>query len=268
MADPACYLTEHACGGALPVHRHHVAYASLVLQGGYLEASVDGPVACGPGTLVLHPAFHAHSDRFGGRGARVANLALPAALAPDGVQVLRVARLDRAKRAFERGPAWLPALIADALPCANDADAGWQAAFVRALAADGADIARIARACGVSPAHASRALAASHGMPPQLLRRELRWRRALALLRGDATLAEIAAAAGFADQAHFTRTTRACSGLAPGALRRLLKCVQDAGAAGAHDAGTSEAATPCRRPTDPAPCHVHPPAPARSPSPA
>ncbi len=262
MADPACYLTEHARDGALPVHRHREAYASLVLRGGYLEASVDGPVACAPGTLVLHPAFHAHGDRFGARGARVANLALPAALAPQGVRVLRVARLDRARRAFERGAAWLPELLADALPGAHgEEDGGWRAAFVRALADGDAPIAELACRCGVSPAHASRALSASHGMPPQLLRRELRWRRALVLLRGDAALADVAAEAGFADQAHFCRTARACSGLAPGALRRLLKCVQDAAAPAAEDPAGSKAAAPRRLPTDAAPCHVALPVP-------
>lgn len=263
MADPACYLTEHAHDDALPVHRHQGAYASLVLRGGYLEASADGPVACAPGTLVLHPDFHAHGDRFGARGARVINLALPPALAPASVQVLRVARLDRAKRAFERGAAWLPELLADAHPCARDGEdgGGWQAAFVRALAATDAPIAELARRCGVSPAHASRALSASHGMPPQLLRRELRWRRALALLRGDAALADVAAEAGFTDQAHFTRTARACSGLAPGVLRRRIKCVQDATAPAVEDPVGSKAAAPRRPPTDAAPCHVALPAP-------
>lgn len=261
MADPACYLTEHARDDALPLHRHRDAYASLVLRGSYLEASADGPVACEPGTLVLHPAFHAHGDRFGGRGARVVNLALPPALAPDGVRVLRVARLARARRAFERGPAWLPELLADALPGASGGD-GWQAVFVEALAASDRSIAEIARRCGISPAHASRALAASYGMPPQLLRRELRWRRALALLGGDAPLAGVAAEAGFADQAHLCRTVRTCSGLAPGALRRRLKCVQYGSTPGAEDPAGSKAAAPRRHPTDAAPCPACPSSPA------
>ena len=58
-------------------------------------------------------------------------------------------------------------------------------------------------------AHASRAFLRSHGMPPQLLRRELRCRRALALLAGDAPMAEVAAPAGFSDQSHLNRTLRA-----------------------------------------------------------
>src|SRR5690606_31981508 len=105
MAAIPCYLTDHACGDALPTHRHAGAYASLVLRGGYVETSADGPFACVAGTLVLHPPFHAHGDRFGSRGARVANLALPGALAPRQVQVFRVAvGQEAARRAFVRGP--------------------------------------------------------------------------------------------------------------------------------------------------------------------
>src|SRR5690606_28082880 len=134
MAAAPCYLTEHARDDALPTHRHAGAYASLVLRGGYLEASADGALDCEPGTLVLHPAFHAHGNRFGGRGARVANLALPDALAPQQVRVLRVPRLDLARRVFERGVLDLAALLAEARPVAIAPRGDWQDAFVRALA--------------------------------------------------------------------------------------------------------------------------------------
>lgn len=262
MANAPCYLTEHARDDALPTHRHAGPYASLVLRGGYLEASADGPLDCEPGTLILHPAFHAHGNRFGGRGARVANLALPDALAPRQVRVLQVPRLDVARRCFERGVRELPALLADAVPVAIAPRGDWQDAFVRALADGDAPIAAIARRCGVSPAHASRTLLASHGMPPQQLRRELRWRRALGLLHGDATLADIASGSGFADQSHFSRTVRAFTGLTPAALRRQVKCVQDAPVAAGHTGGTM-AASP--RPPEPMPC-VSTPMPAMRPS--
>ncbi len=258
MAAASCYLTEHARDDALPTHRHAGAYASLVLHGDYVEASADGPFACVPGTLVLHPAFHAHGDRFGRRGARVLNLALPAGWAPRQVRVLRVAmRLDAARRAFEHGGAGLQALVADARPVAVEARGDWQAAFVQALADDDLPIARIARRCGVTAAYASRALRSAYGMAPQQLRRELRWRRALDLLRGDAALADVALRAGFADQSHFCRTARAFSGLPPAMLRRQVKCVQDATAAAAHAGGTMAApprppgSTTCATPLSP-----------------
>jgi transcriptional regulator GlxA family with amidase domain len=65
-------------------------------------------------------------------------------------------------------------------------------------------------------------------MSPQALRRESHWRRALELLPGDLPLVEIALRAGFSDQCHLTRISRAFTGFAPGALRQRIKCVQDA----------------------------------------
>jgi len=47
----------------------------------------------------------------------------------------------------------------------------------------------------IAAAYASRALLKSHGISPQALRREGRWRRALAALRGEEPLAEIRSAA-------------------------------------------------------------------------
>jgi transcriptional regulator GlxA family with amidase domain len=60
----------------------------------------------------------------------------------------------------------------------------------------------------------------------------LRFRRAVELLRlaDGATLAEVAAASGYYDQAHLNRDFRALAGGPPGAL---LPFVQDAGAAAA-----------------------------------
>lgn len=263
MAATTCFLTDHARDDVLPTHRHVGAYAALVLRGGYVEASADGPLACEPGTLVLHPAYHAHGDRFGGHGAQVINLALPDELAPQHVQGFRVARLDVAQRLFEHGACALPELLADAQPVATAPGRDWQDAFVQALADGNTSIAAIAHHFGVSHAHASRALRTSHGMSPQQLRRELRWRRALGLLHGDAALADIALDMGFADQSHFNRTVRAFTGLTPTGLRRRIKCVQDQVAATDHPA-RMKAALP--RPPESTPCHA-PPSPA-APSPA
>jgi transcriptional regulator GlxA family with amidase domain len=55
------------------------------------------------------------------------------------------------------------------------------------------------------------------GLPPKLVARVLRFRHALRLLGrdGDAGLAEIAHACGYADQAHFDRKVRAFAGTMP-----------------------------------------------------
>lgn len=60
------------------------------------------------------------------------------------------------------------------------------------------------------------------GLPPKVYARVLRFQHALKLAHADAALpwVEIAAAAGFSDQAHFAREFREFSGCAPQAYRR------------------------------------------------
>lgn len=222
------FETRHDACDVLGTHRHGGAYAALVVDGSHVEASPDGPIECTPGTLVLHPRWHAHGNRFGRHGAKVANLDLADADAPGTLRVLRVADVKEAKAVFARAPQRLGELIAASTPVAQPQLPAWQAAFLHELRHGEHDLATLARNAGVSAAHASRAFAASHGMPPQLLRRELRHRHALRLLAGGMSLAEVAALSGFADQAHLTRTLRAATGATPSQLRRQIKCVQDA----------------------------------------
>lgn len=79
----------------------------------------------------------------------------------------------------------------------------------------------IARHCEISPSHFSRAFKASTGLTPSGWLVRLRIDRAKDLLRESAaSLAEVAAQCGFADQAHFTRTFSRYLGSSPGAWRR------------------------------------------------
>lgn len=60
------------------------------------------------------------------------------------------------------------------------------------------------------------------GMSPKRYARVQRFQQALAALQaGTATLAELAVAAGYSDQAHMTREFQAMAGLSPGAYRGL-----------------------------------------------
>jgi AraC-like DNA-binding protein len=56
------------------------------------------------------------------------------------------------------------------------------------------------------------------GYGPSVLRRVLRFRRAVALLRAGVTPAETAARVGYADQPHLSREVRALAGVSPGRL--------------------------------------------------
>lgn len=221
--------TLHRAGDSLATHRHEQAYAALVVDGSYWESSLEGPVQCVPGTLLLHPHFHAHGNRFGRHGARVINLPLPDRLVPEQRSIWQVDCLKEAIKVFASEPDALPDVLARAQPAASERTehSGWQVDFMQQLQHSDLSIARIARQAGVSDAYASRSLRHSHGLSPQLLRRELRLRRALILLGQDQPLADIAAICGFADQSHLSRVVRACTGLPPARLRRQVKSVQD-----------------------------------------
>jgi len=82
-------------------------------------------------------------------------------------------------------------------------------------------LADLAKLVGTSQSHFSHAFKATTGLPPHRWQMEARVRHAQALLSGDHhSLTEVAAAAGFADQAHFTRIFRRLVGETPGTWRR------------------------------------------------
>jgi AraC-like DNA-binding protein len=98
-------------------------------------------------------------------------------------------------------------------------------AAVVALASGTARVADVARATAISERQLQRRFDAWIGYGPKTLARVLRFQRATALLRIDAgtpDLARLAASAGYADQAHLTRESRALSGLTPVQLARRL----------------------------------------------
>jgi methylphosphotriester-DNA--protein-cysteine methyltransferase len=90
--------------------------------------------------------------------------------------------------------------------------------LVRAAAArlQGASVTEVARELSVSERHLRRLVSAHVGYGPKLLARILRLRRALARVGAGAELAEVAYAAGYADQAHFSHDCSALAGVPPG----------------------------------------------------
>lgn len=77
-------------------------------------------------------------------------------------------------------------------------------------------VADLAKAVGLSPFHAARLFTHATGLPPHAWRTQLRLQRSLAPLRAGATVADVASAAGFTDQSHFTRHFRRMFGVPPG----------------------------------------------------
>lgn len=79
----------------------------------------------------------------------------------------------------------------------------------------------LATLVGLSASQFGRAFKDSTGTAPHRWQFDIRIKRAQELLLGDEnSLADIALAAGFADQSHFTRTFRRFVGASPGAWRR------------------------------------------------
>ncbi len=91
-------------------------------------------------------------------------------------------------------------------------------------APEGLTLSELAGAVGVHPAHLSRSFRREYGLTVGEYARTLRLDWACARLAlADATLAEVAAAAGFADQSHFTRAFRAYAGVTPGRYREVVR---------------------------------------------
>lgn len=209
---------QHVPGGGLPRHRHLEAYAAIVLAGRYEEAGDSGRRWVEPGDVIVHGAFEGHLNRVPARGAVALNL--PAAglgLSAFG----RVWDVDAIARAAERDVREAVALMAEQHRAAAPAEADWPDLLAQALGRAPVRIGDWARTHGLSAEHVARGFRRVFGASPNAYGREVRARAALAeTLAGAHSLAQIADANGFADQAHMTRAITALSGRPPGAWRR------------------------------------------------
>jgi len=105
--------------------------------------------------------------------------------------------------------------------------AAWQERRAKELLsehlAEGVSLSVLARECGLSVSHFSRAFRQTTGLPPHRWLLQRRIDRACDLLRDRSrSLPDIALACGFADQSHFTRVFSGSTGIAPGTWRRSL----------------------------------------------
>lgn len=119
---------------------------------------------------------------------------------------------------------------------AGDADAATVAAlsrvaaFVQARLSAPPTVAALAEAAGCSPSTLDRRVRRVYALSPQQYVLRARVDHAAALLGGsDVPLAEVAAAAGFYDQASFTRTFGRLTGETPAQFRRAARSTPGAG---------------------------------------
>ena len=216
VADGRERWNAHDC---VPRHRHAAGYVALVLRGGYEECGSRGRFRVGPGDVLLHDAFDAHLDRFGRAGAELLNLAMPGPL--PRIAVGCVADPDAIARAAERDPREAGEMVRAQLRAKSPAPEDWPEVLAAALLDDpGRRLDGWARQEGLAAETVSRGFGRVFGVTPAAFRAEARARRAFALIVGhDTPLAAIAAATGFADQAHMSRAVRRLTGAPPGAWR-------------------------------------------------
>lgn len=238
----------------VPVHRHDTAHVVVVERGHYLS-DAEGAAGARPGDdlLVFNPPQVEHRDRFApGQplpAARFMALAIdwPLWLALAGGADLPqqplawhgpaakawAGRLNRVLELADATPADTEGLVAELAGAASarrerhlDAASPWLRQARDALrdepgfALQAGGLARLARQIGVHPVHLARSFRASLGTSPgEFARRQRLHAAAARLLRGDQALADVALAAGYFDQAHFTRAFGAAFGLSPARWR-------------------------------------------------
>jgi AraC family transcriptional regulator len=239
-------MTE-ACiepGRRLPRHSHERGFFTLLLDGGYREEFGARDVACTPYTVAYHPPREPHECAMDARGARVFNVEIPdrwvgstgsprpfVDLRGGGVTWLAT----RLFREFRDGLAGPPiaaeglllemlSLAGGSVPRRDSGRPGWLTRAIDFLESEfrrSLRIEEVAFEVGIHPTHLSRVFRRQLGVPLGEYVHRLRVRYASEeLCRPEARLAEVAAAAGFADQSHMTRVFKRLTGATPAAFRR------------------------------------------------
>jgi AraC family transcriptional regulator len=229
----------------LPRHSHELAFFCLLLDGGYREDYGSRTVVYRPFTVAYHPPGEPHRGEMSPSGARVLNVELSSDWFPEsrteppsvadvggGELTWLAARLFREYRDGLAGPpvaaeSLVLEMLALAGGCAARPFSGrprWlsravdyvESEFRRSLR-----ISEVAREVGAHPTHLSRVFRRRMRVPIGEYVHRLRVRYASEeLCRPGARLADVATAAGFADQSHMTRVFKRLTGVTPGDFRR------------------------------------------------
>ena len=237
----------HAPHEEVPAHQHADEYQwCLVLNGGFEESAGRQRENCGAGSFVVRPPDCVHADHFAAaRGICLNVFPEDAWLAKHNFDLLRdryahhrTRRLRRLGQALARelrttdssGRIAVESLVLELLSSvarlertAHDGHPRWLAAALDRIEAEpDSDLSldALAEDAGVSAGHLARTFRAVFGRSVGAHVRKRRLAQAEALVRhGKLPLAEVAAAAGFCDQAHFCRAFKAHYGISPTAMR-------------------------------------------------
>jgi AraC-like DNA-binding protein len=213
-------------GYEVPRHRHLEPYALVLIAGAFEQTSYAGRVTVAPGDLLVQPTLDCHANRLLSDGAQVLRLPWPHVEGSGGMYRLRDldAIVRTAARDVRAAAELARADIATAAPAPAPAS-DWP----DLLASDicGGRVSRLsewALAKGLAVETLSRGFARLYGVPPARFRGEWRARAAWMRIIGTTdTFAAIAAATGFSDQAHMTRSVVELTGAPPSDWRRRCR---------------------------------------------
>lgn len=244
LAEPPLWpplLATRGPGALSAAHAHHGMHVVVAVRGELrVRAGAKGAWRRAAGVITAPDVAHA----IDGAGADVLLVFLDPE--SDAGRAL-LATLDGPLRLLDRAAADALAADADPLAIMRERGVAWTARAVeifggrsparravhprvrrvlsrlRALPADGdVSLEALARVAGLSPGRLMHAFTESIGVPLRPYVAWLKLQRAAAAIAGGAGLSEAAAAAGFADAAHMSRTFRRMFGLTPSALRAQI----------------------------------------------
>jgi AraC family transcriptional regulator len=237
----------------LDKHFHDRTVLGITLEGGWESTVGSTRLANVPGMLHVEPAGECHVNQFGSHGARVVviqpdqsdALVKPfQALLASAFQIkvgfagLQIAERLRRELCWQDDltPLAIESLCLDMLVSASRSQRvreehapAWllrTVDYAQAQFLERPSLQELGKVAGVSPEHLNRAFRRSYGMSTAEYLRHLRLDWAADRLRkSDDSLAEIACAAGFADQSHFTRRFKRQFGATPAMFRAASRSV-------------------------------------------
>ena len=252
LGDFVLTETEHQPKQRLPRHCHELANIAFVLSGSFTEVLDRKSIECEPQSLLIKPAGEAHANRYGQAGMhcllieltnqqsdagfvysralnevthlRIGNMAAlgwriykelrlmdsATPLAIEGLILELLATISRQRNvSIGRVPPYWLNQVKDLL----------ETHFSQEM-----KLARLAALVNVHPVHLARAFRQHFGCTIGDYVRNVRINFACDQLRhSDKSIAEIALAAGFADQSHFSRVLKMNFGVTPKQFRTNLR---------------------------------------------
>lgn len=242
--------TRFPAGHQAPRHSHERAFFCLTLQGAFTESYGRTAQECRPSTLLFHPPADPHSDRTHAEGCcfiieigvpwldrlRQSGIVLEEPVAFEGRLPALAARLYREwSDPDEASGLAIEGLALEMLAEASRrntkvlerGDPRWlkQAReLVAARFSENLTLDEIAAAVGVHPVHLARTFRQRYHRTLGDYIRELRLEFATRELCGsDTPLLEIALAAGYCDQSHFSTSFKRHTGMSPGRFRAAFR---------------------------------------------